>query len=74
VQPNGAHATEAIKNLIEGITDDVIKRANAAGGNQYDVQEQAELKKTFASLRLALAKTSAPEKQELLKKLEKIRK
>jgi SH3 domain-containing protein len=74
VQPNGAHATEAIKNLIEGITDDVIKRANATGGNQFDVQEQTELRKTFASLRLALAKTSAPEKQELLKKLEKIRK
>ena len=71
VQPNGSHATEAIKNLIEGITDDVIKRANATGGNQYDVQEQTELKKTFASLRLALAKTSAPEKQELLKKVEK---
>jgi hypothetical protein len=44
------------------------------GGNEFDVQEQIELRKTFASLRLALAKTSAPEKQELLKKLERIRK
>jgi SH3 domain-containing protein len=70
--PNGAHATEAIKNLTEGITDDVIKRANARGGNQYDVQEQTALRKTFASLRLALAKTLAPEKQELLSKLKQV--
>jgi TRAP-type C4-dicarboxylate transport system substrate-binding protein len=68
------HATEAIKNLTEGISDDVIQRANARGGDQYQVEEQTALRKTFASLRLALAKTSAPEKQELLKKLEKIRK
>jgi len=74
VHPNGAHATEAIKNLIEGITDDVITRTNATGGDQYQVGEQNALRKIFASLRLALAKTSAPEKQELLKKLEKIRK
>jgi len=74
VHPNGTHATEAIKNLSEGITDDVIQRANARGGDQYQVEEQTSLRKTFASLRLALAKTSAPEKQDLLKKLEKIRK
>jgi len=72
LHPNGSHATEAIKNVSEAITDDVIKRTNATGGNQYDVQEQTDLRKTFASLRVALAKTSAPKKQELLKKLEKI--
>ena len=74
LHPNGAHATEAIKNLIEGTTDDVITRTNASGGDQYQVGEQTALRKIFASLRLALAKSSAPEKQELLKKLEKIRK
>jgi len=72
VHPNGAHATEAIKNLIEGITDDVIQRTNARGGDQYQVEEQIALRKTFATLRLALAKTSAPEKQELLNKLKRI--
>jgi hypothetical protein len=72
--PNGAHAIEAIKNLIEGITDDVIQRTNAKGGDQYQVEEQTSLRKTFASVRLALVKTSAPEKQELLTNLEKIRK
>lgn len=73
VHPNGVHASEAIKNLIEGITDDVITRANATGGDQYQVGEQKDLRKTFASLRLALAKTSAPEKQELLNKLKRIK-
>lgn len=72
MHPNGAHATEAIKNLIEGITDDVIQRTNAKGGDQYQVEEQTALRKTFATLRLALAKTSAPEKQELLTKLKRI--
>ena len=72
--PNGAHAGEAIKNITEAITDDVIKRTNATGGDQYAVEEQTALRKAFASLRLAVAKTSAPEKTELLKKLERIRK
>lgn len=72
VHPNGAHASEAIKNLVEGISDDVIQRTNARGGDQYQVQEQTALRKTFASLRLALAKTSAPEKTELLNKLKRI--
>jgi len=72
LHPNGSHASEAMKNASEAITEDVIKRTNATGGNQFDVQEQTNLRKTFASLRLALAKTLAPEKHELLKKLEKI--
>jgi len=72
--PNGTHAGEAIKNITEAITEDVIKRTNATGGDQYAVGEQAALKKAFASLRLAVAKASAPEKTELLKKLERIRK
>ena len=71
---NGAHASEVIRNLTEAITDDVVKRTNAMGGDQYQLEEQNLLRKTFASLRLALAKTSVPEKPELLKKLERVRK
>ena len=70
--PNGAHAATALKDLTEGITDDVIRRANAKGGDQYAVEEQADLKKQFASLRLAVAKTRAPQKTALLKKLARI--
>jgi Bacterial SH3 domain len=44
------------------------------GGLLLDVVEQrTDLKKTLASLRLALAKTTAPERSELLKKLERIK-
>lgn len=72
VHPKGVHAAEAVKNLNELLTDDVIKRANQKGGDQYAVEEQASLRKLLSSLRLALAKTSVAEKTELLKKLERI--
>ena len=34
LHPNGVHAAEAVKNLDELLTDDVIKRANDKGGDQ----------------------------------------
>jgi len=66
------HAAEAVKNFDELVTDDVIKRANDKGGDQYAVEERTSLQKLFSSLRLALAKTSAAGKSELLKKLDRI--
>lgn len=72
VHPNGTHATEAIKNLTAALTDDVIRRANDKGGDQYAVEERTQLRKLFASLRLAIAKTSAAEKTELLKRLNRV--
>lgn len=72
LHPNGAHAVEALNSLNEVLTDEVIKMANSKGGDQYVVEQRTELKKMLASLRLALAKTSAVEKRELLKKLERI--
>jgi hypothetical protein len=39
---------------------------------QSAVEERIALRKDFANLRLVLAKTSAPEKTELLKKLQRI--
>ena len=71
--PNGAHAAEALKNLTEMLTDEVIKTANDKGGDQYVVEQRTDLKKKLVSLRAAVAKTSAPEKTELLKKLQKLR-
>jgi hypothetical protein len=71
--PNGAHAAEALKNLTELLTDEVIKTANDKGGDQYVVEQRTALKKHLVSLRAAVAKTSAPEKTELLKKLQKFR-
>jgi hypothetical protein len=39
---------------------------------QSAVAERMALRKSFANLRLVLAKTSAPEKVELLKKLQRV--
>lgn len=70
--PSGAHAAEALKNITEALTDQVITFANEKGGDKYAVEQRADLKKLLTSLRLAVAKTSAPEKTELVKKLERI--
>jgi hypothetical protein len=72
VHPNGTHAAEALNYLTESLTDDVIRRANAKGGDKYAVEERIALREKLATLRLALAKTSAPEKTELLNKLGRI--
>jgi Bacterial SH3 domain len=72
VHPNGAHAAEAIKNLTEMLTDAVITAANDKNSDQYVVEYRNALRKQFASIHTALAKTSAPEKTELLKKLERV--
>jgi hypothetical protein len=71
--PTGAHAAEALKNITEALTDQVIQFANDKGGDKYAVEQRTDLKKLLTSLRLAVAKTSAPEKNALVKKLERIR-
>ena len=73
LHPTGAHAAEAVKNLTEALTDDVIKTANGEGGDPYGVDTRTTLKKELATLRAALAKTSAGEKTELLKKLQRVK-
>ncbi|HEU4506766.1 MAG TPA: SH3 domain-containing protein [Pyrinomonadaceae bacterium] len=70
--PNGAHASEALKDLIAVLTDELIRTANDKGGDKYAVDQRNDLRKLLASLRVAVEKTSAPEKSELLKKLERI--
>jgi len=72
LHPTGAHAAEALKNLTDVLTDDVIKFANDKGGDKYAVEQRTELKKLLSSLRLALAKTTAPEKTSVTNKLNQI--
>ena len=72
LHPGGTHAVEAIKGLTEALTDEVIQRANSKDPDKYAVEERVELRKMFASLRLALAKVSASEKAQLLRKLDRI--
>ena len=69
LHPNGAHAAEAVQTLTEMLTDEVIQTANGTGGDKYEVQARADLRKALAMLRSALQKTSAPGKDDLLKKL-----
>src|SRR5689334_21900370 len=72
LHPNGAHAAEALKNLTEALSDDVINTANSTGGDQYQAEARTALRKELASLRLSVAKTSSPEKTDLLKKLARV--
>jgi len=70
--PSGAHTAEALKNIAEDLTDQVITFANEKGGDKYAVEQRTDLKKLLTSLRLAVAKTSTPEKTELVKKLDRL--
>jgi hypothetical protein len=72
LHPHGSHVAKAITNLAEALTDEVISAANAKGGDKYMVEQRLALRKTLASLRLAVAKISVPEKTALIKKLEKV--
>lgn len=74
LHPKGAHAVEALKALDEVLTEEVIKTANEKGsGNKWAVEQRTDLRKFLASARLAVAKTSAVEKAEILKKLERVK-
>lgn len=55
------------------LTIDVIETANSKDGDKYAVMQRTQLKKTLASLRLALGNTSEPGKDELLRKLKHVR-
>ena len=72
LHPTGAHAAEALKNIAEVLSDEVVKFANDKGGDKYVVEQRTELKKLLSSLRLALAKTTAPEKNDVVKILKRI--
>jgi hypothetical protein len=72
LHPTGSHAAEAIKDLNEALTEEVINVANSKGGDKYVVEQRRELLKSLALLRLALAKTNAAGKSELMKKLGRV--
>lgn len=72
LHPTGTHASEALKNIAEVLTDEVIKFANDKGGDKYVIEQRTDLKKLLSSLRLILAKTTAPEKNDVTNKLNQI--
>jgi hypothetical protein len=73
LHPNGTHAAEALNGLTEVLTEEVIKTANDKGGDKYVVEQRAELRKMLVSLRAVVAKTSASEKMEVVKRLERVK-
>lgn len=72
LHPKGTHAAEVLKNLTEALTDHIITFANGRGGDKYVVAQRADLRKVLSSLRVAVAKTTAPEKSQLVKRLERV--
>jgi len=73
LHPRGTHAAEAANELSEALTNEVIDTANGKDSGKDAVMQRTELKKTLSSLRQALAKTAAPGKDELLRKLNRVR-
>ena len=48
-------------------------RRNGTGGDKYTIEQRTELRNLLTSLRTAASKTCAPEKPELLNKLQKLK-
>lgn len=64
--PRGAHAEEALNNLVEFLGE-VIKSEGT-----YSVGEKADLRKALAELRATVTKTSSPKKAALLKMIDQV--
>jgi hypothetical protein len=71
--PTGAHAPEALQNIREALAsqalDETVKRK---GGDVYARQEQEALQKALAELRAVVSKADAPEKADLLRRLDQL--
>lgn len=71
--PAGAHAAEALQSIKEALApqalDEVVKRR---GGDVYARQEQEALRKALAELRAAVSKTGAPERADILRRLDQL--
>ena len=71
--PAGAHAPEALRNIKEALAPQAIEEAvKRKGGDVYARQEQDDLKKALAELRAAVSKAAAPEKADILRRLDRL--
>lgn len=71
--PDGAHASEALQGLQTALaSEDVARTLNSKGGDQYLAEARTELRKAVTSLRAAVLKTSAPEKESVIKLLDRL--
>ena len=71
--PTGAHAAEALQNLKEALASQELDASLKNKSNdQYARQERDALRKALAELHAAVSKADAPEKAELLRRLEQL--
>ena len=71
--PAGAHASEALQNLKEALSPQALDAAvKRKGGDEYARQEQDALKKALAELRAVVSKTDAPERADILRRLDQL--
>jgi hypothetical protein len=71
--PAGAHAAEALQNIKEALASQELDASLKNKSNdQYARQEREALRKALAELRAAVSKADAPEKAEVLRRLEQL--
>jgi hypothetical protein len=71
--PNGAHASEALKAISEALASEELKKSvNSKSVDQYAVEERASLRKALPELRASVARSTKPEGQDVLNRLNEI--
>jgi len=71
--PTGAHAPEALQNLKEALASQELDASLKNKSNeQYARQEREALQKALAEVRAAVSKANAPERAEVLRRLEQL--
>lgn len=71
--PAGPRAAEVLKNYEEALASEQVREIlTGRGGDKYVVEQRADLRKALTELRARLAKTSAPEKAAVLKRLDSL--
>jgi len=71
--PQGAHAGEALQNLGRALaSQELASLLKSRGGDKYAAESRAALRKAVTELRASVAKTTAPEKAAVLKRLNQL--
>lgn len=71
--PAGAHAGEALRNIAQALSDEGLDETlKSRGGDQYQEEARAAVKKAVAELRAAVSKTTAAERAAVLERLDRL--
>jgi hypothetical protein len=71
--PAGSRAAEVLKSYEEALASEQVRETlTGRGGDKYVVESRADLRKALTELRARLAKTSAPEKAAVVKRLDSL--